>query len=311
MLALIAGEGQLPKIVMDALDRDDIPFRLCEVEGHACAGRAGRPVLRFRVETIGSFIQQLIKFDVDKVCFAGRVVRPSLDPSKLDEATKPLVPRMLAALQAGDDGALRAVLGFFEEAGIEIVAAHNLAPALIPAPGVYSAEKPNKQDEADADRGAEIIRAISGADIGQACIVSGGQALAVETIGGTDRMMRSLLRTQTGLAEKMTETVSGKISDWSDPIGMVADYMSGSDQQPLIRLTRDPALPMKGLLLKAAKSNQDMRVDVPTIGVETVRRAIETDLRGIVIEAGRVMVVDLDHCVKLADEFGLIFWVRD
>ncbi len=307
MLALIAGEGQLPTIVMDALDRADTPFRLCEVEGHACEGRAGRPVLRFRVETIGSFIQQLKDFDVDQVCFAGRVVRPSLDPSKLDDATKPLVPRMMAALQAGDDGALRAVLGFFEEADIEIVPAHQLAPELIPAPGVYSAETPDKQDEADADRGAQIIRAISAADIGQACIVARGQALAVETIGGTDWMMRSLLRAPKGLREKVAE----QVSDWTDPLGVVADYMTGSGKGDPIRLERDPDLPGKGLLLKAAKNNQDMRVDVPTVGPQTVRRAVQVDLRGIVIEAGRVMVIDLEHCIELANQHGLIFWVRD
>jgi len=154
MLAIVAGEGDLPELVFQTLASDGIQFYLCELEGHPCDGRGGRPVIRFRIETLGSFIADLSAKGVDpdlsakgvdRICFVGRVARPPLDPAKIDPATMPLVPRMMAALQQGDDAALRTLLSFFQEAGIESIGAHELRPDLLPAPGVLSKAQPEKR----------------------------------------------------------------------------------------------------------------------------------------------------------------------
>jgi len=152
MLAIVAGEGDLPELVFQTLASDGIQFYLCELEGHPCDGRGGRPVIRFRIETLGSFIADLSAKGVDRICFVGRVARPPLDPAKIDPATMPLVPRMMAALQQGDDAALRTLLSFFQEAGIESVGAHELRPDLLPAPGVLSKAQPEKRHQKDARR---------------------------------------------------------------------------------------------------------------------------------------------------------------
>ncbi len=120
MLALIAGQGALPGMVAKA--RPDAV--LCELEGYPAGLGAAR---RFRVERLGSFMADLKAAGVTEVCLAGRVGRPRLDPSLVDAATMPLVPRMMAALQVGDDAALRTVLGFFEEAGFTVRAAPSRA----------------------------------------------------------------------------------------------------------------------------------------------------------------------------------------
>ncbi|MEP5761104.1 MAG: UDP-2,3-diacylglucosamine diphosphatase LpxI [Litoreibacter sp.] len=189
MLALIAGEGALPGIVRDAYSGE---LRVCELEGHRSELREV-DVTHFRIERLGSFIQNLKSDGITKVCFAGAIARPALDPSLVDPPTMKLVPRLMQALQSGDDGALRAVIEFFEEAGLTVVASHELATDLLPAPGVLSHVEPSAQDEKDAVRGDEILAAMGGVDLGQACVVVGGQALALETIAGTDWMMRSLL----------------------------------------------------------------------------------------------------------------------
>ncbi|WP_085908206.1 LpxI family protein [Kiloniella majae] len=67
-------------------------------------------------------------------------------------------------------------------------------------------------------------------------------------------------------------------------------------------LKRDAA---GGVLVKLKKPQQERRADLPTIGVETVKRAIKAGLRGIAIEAGGALVVDRDAVVELADESGL------
>ncbi|PTX55892.1 hypothetical protein C8N43_0540 [Litoreibacter ponti] len=308
MFALVAGEGALPGVLIRRLEAEGRPFRYCEMEGHSSDARGDRPMMRFRVETLGSFINDLRSVGVDQICFAGRVARPRLDPSAIDSATMPLVPRMMAALQAGDDGALRLVLGFFEEAGIEIIAAHDLAPDLIPDAGAHGIVKPSDQDKRDADRGVEIIGAMAKVDVGQACIVAGGQALAIEAAGGTDWMMRSLMVRPKGVGHKALTNDNA----WDDPIGLAADWLTGTGEgAPGVDRVRDPDLPQGGLLVKAAKPGQDRRVDMPTIGPLTFLRAAEVGLRGVVIEAGGVMVLEFDRCVEIADRQNLLFWVRE
>jgi DUF1009 family protein len=60
-----------------------------------------------------------------------------------------------------------------------------------------------------------------------------------------------------------------------------------------------------GVLVKLCKPGQDKRIDLPTIGTETVRRAHQAGLRGIAVEAGATLVLDIDGVVRLADRLGL------
>jgi hypothetical protein len=266
-LALIAGQGHLPAFLAAALDASATPFAVYELDGFPSQPLGNHPVERFRIEHLGSFLGGLTARGVTEVVFAGAIRRPAIDPDRIDAATMPLVPRMMAALQAGDDAALRVVIAIFEEAGLVIRAPHQIAPVLLPPAGILSQVQPTEAHQRDALRGAEIVAALSAADIGQSCIVARGQALAVEALPGTDWMIRSLV-------------------------------------------ARDAALPRGGLLYKAPKAAQDRRIDLPTIGPDTVRAAAEAGLEGIVIKAGGVMVLDRQLCTKIADDAGLFLLVR-
>lgn len=185
MLALIAGQGALPAIL--ARHRPGALIREMEMFPSGLPGAES-----FRLETLGTLLDELSARGVEEVCFAGAVRRPPVDPARIDAATMPLLPRIMAALGAGDDAALRVVLEIFGEHGFRIVGAHEIAPELIPEPGCMGAREPGDRDAADAERAAEIHGALAAADIGQACVVAAGQALAVETFGGTDWMLATL-----------------------------------------------------------------------------------------------------------------------
>jgi conserved hypothetical protein len=60
-----------------------------------------------------------------------------------------------------------------------------------------------------------------------------------------------------------------------------------------------------GVLVKLRKSQQDMRIDLPTIGPRSVSRAQESGLRGIVVHAGNGLIVDEAETIRLADKAGL------
>lgn len=309
MLALIAGQGLLPSRLVAALEAQGRPYRLYALEGFA-PEVGGRAVTVFRLEELGGFIAALKAGGAEAVCLAGAVRRPALDPGRVEPASAPLIARLAGAMARGDDGALREILAIFEEAGLRIEAAHEIAPGLLPGAGVLGQVRPGEDDQNDAARAAAIVAAMGAADVGQACIVAQGQALAIEALGGTDWMIRSLLRVpeQARARERELLERSGPIGRAAEWVGEVKEFLTATEPSRLPE--RDPALPGGGLLYKGPKPGQDRRADLPVIGPATVMLAAEAELRGIVLEAGGVMVLDLETVVAMADAVGLFLWVR-
>lgn len=186
-LALIAGRGALPAAVVAALDT---PPLICAYEGFAPTGLTAD--LTFRLETLGSLLVRLGERGVTQVCFAGGLDRPTLDPTKLDAETAPLVPLFQQALAKGDDGALRVVLDIFEKTGFKVRAAHEIVPGLLAEGRVYSNAWPDARMRSDAEVGAAHIAAIGPQDIGQACIIMNGKLIATEDAKGTDHLISRL-----------------------------------------------------------------------------------------------------------------------
>lgn len=60
-----------------------------------------------------------------------------------------------------------------------------------------------------------------------------------------------------------------------------------------------------GILVKLRKPQQDIRIDLPTIGPRTIERAHETGLNGIVAHAGNGLIVDEEETIRLADKYGM------
>ena len=75
------------------------------------------------------------------------------------------------------------------------------------------------------------------------------------------------------------------------------------------RLRPDPAQG-RGVFYKAAKPGQDRRIDLPTIGPETLRGVAAAGLAGMAFEAGSVICLDLPEMQRLAGELDLFLWAR-
>lgn len=135
-LALIAGSGRLPELL---IARAEAP-QVFALEDQAPALPV--PVQTFRLETFGTLIARMVETGVTELCLAGAIYRPAIDPTRIDPATAPLMPRLAAAIGKGDAGALGVVTDLFEEAGLHIVGAHHLRPDLLPAAGVPTRTQP-------------------------------------------------------------------------------------------------------------------------------------------------------------------------
>lgn len=211
MLALIAGGGGLPQRVAAAQSKPPV---ICGYEGVAVEGLDVDQ--SFRLETLGSLIKSLQDLGVTQLCLCGAVPRPAFDPSKLDALTMPLVPTFQKALGAGDDGALRVLIDIFETAGFTVLAAHDLAPDLLAVPGILSGKAPDAQMAQDAARAADVVATLAPMDIGQCCVVGGGQVYGIETIGGTDHLLATLpqkVKTAAAILFKGPKTNQSRLVD--------------------------------------------------------------------------------------------------
>ncbi|MCM2562466.1 UDP-2,3-diacylglucosamine diphosphatase LpxI [Lutimaribacter sp. EGI FJ00015] len=262
-----------------------------------------KPDLTFRLETLGSLLGQLRARGVTDVCLCGAIDRPDLDPAALDAETARLVPVLQQALGQGDDGALRAVMGLFEQSGFAIRAAHELAPGLLPTAGVLTKRQPQQGHRADVATALEVLADQGRADLGQACVVRRGQVLVREGEEGTDAMLATLAQ-QGGDGSWDGDPITWSFDLAGDLIGQAADWLSNTAE-------RSPDAPGAGaILFKAPKPGQDWRADLPTIGPVTAIRAAEAGLDGIVIAAGGVIVLDRAQVVAICDAKGLFLWVR-
>lgn len=187
-LALIAGSGGLPPLLFETLKTQGRAVIVCEARGtqSEILGEADR--LEFRLETLGTFLGTLQDRGVTEVCMAGTIHRPQVDPSAIDAATAPLVPRLLEAISKGDDGTLRAFIALFEDRDMRVIGAHEVMPELLPAQGVPTKSAPPDLS-AELAIAASTLADMARADLGQAMILRGGDVVAREDTDGTDALL--------------------------------------------------------------------------------------------------------------------------
>ena len=178
----------------------------------------------------------------------------------------------LPNLLDGDDSVIRSIVKLVEGHGFSVTGAHEIVPELTAAPGVLTKREPGAEDRLDVARAVEIVRALGAADVGQAAVVVGRLCVALETVTGTAAMLETAART----------------------IGAVNPRPNA----------------VRGVMYKAPKPGQEMRLDMPAIGPDTVRQAAAAGLSGIAIEAGSVIIVDCFETVQAADRAELFIWSR-
>lgn len=253
-LAIIAGGGDLPGILAEAEPKAlQVVFR--GVDTHLAA-----PDHTVSFERLGGLFETLRNQHVSRVVFAGAMARPALDPKKFDSKMVGLAPRLMSAMQGGDDGILRLVVRVFEEEGFTVLGAHELVPELIANPGLLAGPEPDSAARADILRANDILSALAPVDVGQGVVVAGGLCLGIETLQGTRAMLEFVAATPANLRRNTG-----------------------------------------GVLVKLPKSGQEQRLDLPSVGPETIAQMANAGLTGLVIAAGQVLLLQRDELLQAAD----------
>jgi DUF1009 family protein len=266
-LGLIAGGGGLPLEIAEHCRRAGRPVFVVRLKGFADPALAAYDGVEVGLAELGKCIRALKRAACEAVCLAGQVRRPDFAQLAPDLRGLAALPGAIAAGRKGDDALLRFLVGEFEKEGFGVEGAEAVMGELALPLGPLGRCAPGSDQLADALQALAAARAIGRLDIGQAAVVCDGLVLAVEAQEGTDAMLQR--------------------------VASLPAHLRGSERAP------------RGALAKAPKPIQETRVDLPTIGLATVRGAAAAGLAGIVGEAGRLLVLDRAEAVALADELGL------
>ncbi|GBD49371.1 LpxI family protein [Methylopila sp. Yamaguchi] len=266
-VGLICGSGSLPIDAADLIQRAGRPVFLAALKGSAAAEVERFPHVWIRMGEIGKLFRSLEGAGVREVALVGAVQRPALKDLRIDMGGLGSLPEITRLLAGGDDHLLRGVIKFVEDRGFVVRGVHEVAPELAAPLGLVGRRQPNAADVADIALAVGALRALGPFDVGQGVVAIGRRVVAVEAAEGTDSMLGRVTRLSKG----------GK-------------------------LRRDGR---GGVLVKTPKRSQDLRVDLPAIGVRTLELAAEAQLAGVAVAAGQVLLADRDELAAKADEFGL------
>lgn len=268
-LGIIAGGGPLPAELAQFCLNAGKPFHIIRLSGFADEHVARFPGEDCGIAEAGKLIRLLKDHDCDSVVLAGLVSRPDFSKLKPDWRGAALLPKVIEAARRGDGAMLGVLVQTLEAEGFIVVGAEEVHGGLVAGAGVLGAIAPNEAHHADICKAAAVVRALGSFDIGQGAIVAAGHVLAVEAAEGTDAMLSRCVA--------------------------FSDDMRGGEGR-------------HGVLVKKPKPEQELRVDLPTIGVETVRGVVAAKLAGIAVEAGRAIIMDADIVVREADDNGVFVY---
>jgi len=267
-IGIIAGGGHLPGLLVQACRSVHRPFFVIGIESFA------QPDSFAECESawvtfgqVGHVLDLLKDKHCHSVVMAGEVRRPDFRALKLDWKGATLLPKILGAARGGDDALLSLLIKTLEDEGFHVVGADDVMSGLLIKAGNLGRYGPSLEDFQDIKRAMDVTAALGDLDIGQATVVCHQLVLAVEAVEGTDAMLARCLDLSTEL-----------------------------------RGTQDNR---RGVLVKTPKPGQERRVDLPTIGVETVKNASAAGLAGIALAADGALIIHRDEVIKTADAAGL------
>jgi len=267
-LAVVCGGGSLPFTVADAVMKRGRRAVLFAIEGWADPERIrAYPHHWASLGRFGWFCRTARAEGCRDVVFIGSLIRPPIWQLRPDLKTLRLLPRILRLFHGGDDHLLSGIASIFEEHGFRLIGAHEIAPEILMPEGVLGRQTPSSRDRADIERGLALLNATSPFDIGQGAVVADARVIAIEAAEGTDGM---LARVEQLRRAGQLEAASGR-----------------------------------GVLIKAAKRHQDRRLDLPSIGPQTVEGAKRAGLAGIAVTAGSTILADPNRIAAVADRENL------
>jgi DUF1009 family protein len=277
-LGLIAGNGRFPFLLLDAARAQGLPVVVAaireetdaEIDRRALAD-PGITVQWLSLGELSRLIDFFRKQGVQKAVMAGQVKHKQIFSSIRPDWR--LAKLLLNLRTRSTDMLLGAVAKVLGDEGIELISSTTFLEPLLAQEGVLTERAPDEEERKNIQYGLGVARAVAGFDIGQTVVVAAQACVAVEAMEGTDAAIE-----RAGL-------LMGSLVDATDAAASTLER----------RLT----------VVKVAKPNQDMRFDVPVVGIATVEAMIRAGASCLSVEAGRTLLFDRAALLERAAHSGI------
>jgi hypothetical protein len=273
-LGLIAGNGRFPFLLLDAARAQGLSVVVAALREETdaemdrrAAEDSGITVHWLSLGELSRLIETFQKEGVTKAVMAGQVKHKQIFSSIRPDWR--LAKLLLSLPIRSTDRLIGAVAKVLAHEGIELMSSTTFLEPLLAEEGVLTERAPDEEERRNIEYGLSVARAVAGFDIGQTVVVAAQACVAVEAMEGTDAAIER--------AGRLMETLESDASTLER------------------RLT----------VVKVAKPNQDMRFDVPVIGMATVETMIRAGASCLSLEAGRTLLFDREALLKRANEAGI------
>ena len=293
-LGLIAGNGRFPFLLLDAARAQGLAVTVAAIReetdpeiNHRAAMDEKITVHWLSLGELSRLIEVFHKEDVKAAVMAGQVKHKQIFSSIRPDWR--LAKLLLNLRTRNTDMLLGAVAKVLADEGIELMSSTQFLEPLLAEEGALTeaagGRAPGDDERKNIEYGLGVARALAGFDIGQTVVVAAQACVAVEAMEGTDATIE-----RAGLLMKSLEEGDG------------ASMLHSGDEN---RSPASSTLARKLTVVKVAKPNQDMRFDVPVIGIKTIETMIAAGASCLSVEAGRTLLFDRDALLNRAAEAGI------
>jgi hypothetical protein len=274
ILGLIAGNGRFPFVLLDAARAHGLSVVVAAIREETSpeidARAAADPAIRVHWLSLGELSRLIETFKaagVTRAVMAGQVKHTQIFSSIRPDWR--LAKLLLNLRTRSTDMLLGAVAQVLADEGIELVSSTQYLEPLLAKPGVLTARAPSEDERKDIAYGRTLARGLAAFDLGQTVVIAAQACVAVEAMEGTD----------------------------------AAIERAGS----LMRRLSEPSSTLSRALtvVKVAKPAQDMRFDVPVIGLATIEAMARAGATCLAVDAGRTLLFDSAAIVAAADRAGI------
>jgi hypothetical protein len=276
-LGLIAGNGRFPFLLLDAARAQGLAVVVAAIQQETdpeidlrAAADDKITVYWLSLGELSKLIETFHKEGVTRAVMAGQVKHKQIFSSIRPDWR--LAKLLLNLRTRSTDMLLGAVAKVLGDEGIELLSSTAFLEPLLAAEGVLTSRAPSEEEQKNIDYGLNVAQAVAGFDIGQTVVVAAQACVAVEAMEGTDAAIERAGQLMRSLEDEQDETT-------------------------LNRTTLDRAL----TVIKIAKPNQDMRFDVPVIGMRTIETMIAAGASCLSLEADRTLLFDREHLLERAN----------
>jgi len=295
-LGLIAGNGKFPFLVLDAARAqgfDVIVAAIKEETSPEIESKGAASVHWFSLGELSKLIDTFKAEGVTRAVMAGQVKH-----KQIFSAIKPdwrLAKLLLSLGTRNTDSLLGAVAKVLADDGIMLENSTALLEPLLAKTGVLSKRAPSGQERKNIEYGRAVARRLAEYDIGQTVVIAEAACVAVEAMEGTDATIERAGEIMKSLAPESVEAESPTLRKKREEWGTLSSQPSSGGTLLSRALT----------VVKIAKPKQDMRFDVPVIGMKTIETMVRAGASCLAVDAGRCLLLDGEAMTRAADEAGI------